>query len=85
MPNPFNLNPVKVLNFYAYPQGHKHYGKVKMFLNYCDFKEGEEIQIEIKDAIIQGIVDKVFEGNIIVMKIKKLIHLEAPEGWGMIN
>lgn len=74
MPNPFGLNPIKVENFYAYPKGHKHYGKIKLLLNYVNFNEGEEIAIDTEQARIEGTVEKLFEGNIVILKMKKLIH-----------
>ena len=77
MRDPFKTNPCVLENFYAYPQGHKHYGKLKMKLNYNDYKLGEEIAVDTKQARIEGIVE-FMEGNIVVIKMTKLIHKELP-------
>ena len=77
MKNPFGTNPNIVENFYAYPQGHPHYGKLKLKLNYNDYKLGEEIAIDTDQARIEGVIE-FMEGDIVVLKMKKLIHKELP-------
>ena len=77
MRNPFGLNPCKVENFYAYPKGHKHYGKLKMKLNYNDYKLGEEIAVDTDKARIEGKVEFI-KGDVVVIDMTKLIHKELP-------
>ena len=72
--NKFNLNPVKVQNFLAYPKGHELYGKIKLLLNYCPFKEGEEIDIDTDQIRLTGVLEKLYKGNIAIVKMKTLLH-----------
>jgi hypothetical protein len=74
--NPFNLNPVRLENFYAYPYGHKHYGKIKCLLNYNPFKVGEDIDIDTKQIRITGTIERI-KDKIIIVKMAKLLHKEA--------
>ena len=72
-----SLNPVLVENFYAYPHGHKHYGKLKLKFNHNPFELNEEIKIETEQAIIVGTIE-FMEKDVVVMKMKELIHKELP-------
>lgn len=77
MPNPFGLNPVQVENFFAYPKGHPHHGKIKVLLNYNPFKEGEEVDIDTDKIKIRGKIEKILEKRIIIVKMDKLMAKEA--------
>lgn len=75
--NTSNLFPVQVENFYAYPKGHKHYGKLKLKLNKNPYKIDEEIAIDTEQARIEGTIE-FMEGDVVVIKMSKLIHKELP-------
>lgn len=77
MANPFNLNPVKVENFFAYPKGHVHHGKIKVLLNYNPFKEGEEVDIDTDKIKIRGRIEAIPERNIIIVKMSQLMTKES--------
>ena len=70
-----DLTPVHILNFYAYPKGHDHYGKIKLLLSKCDFKEGETVDIDTKDIKIRGVVERVFTKlKIVIVKMDVMGH-----------
>ena len=75
--NKFNLNPVRVINFWAYPKNHKLYGKIKLRLNYCPFKEGEELDIDTDKVRITGVLESKYPENIIILKMAKLLHKDV--------
>ena len=72
--NPFNLNPLKVVNYYAYPRRSEHYGKIKILLNYNDgFKRGEWIDIDTEDFKVRGEVVKVYD-KILIVRMDQIAH-----------
>lgn len=77
MSNPFNLNPVQVINFFAYPKGSPHHGKIKALLNYNPFKEGEEVDIDTDKIKLRGKIEAIPEKNIIIVKMSQLMTKEA--------
>jgi hypothetical protein len=77
MSNPFNLNPVRVENFFAYPKGHPHHGKIRVLLNYNPFKEGEEVDIDTDKIKIRGKIEAILEKRIIIVKMNQLVTKEA--------
>lgn len=76
MSDPFGLNPVKVEDFFAYPKGSPHYGKIKVLLNYNPFKEGEMIDIDTETFKVRGIIEKIFDKRIIIVKMDEIAHKE---------
>ena len=75
--NKFGLNPVQVENFFAYPKGHKHYGKIKVLLNYNPFKEGEDVDIDTDKIRIRGKIEAILEKRIIIVKMDQLMTKEV--------